>query len=133
MKSDAIIAGMVGGIIGLIVTAIAAWLTRAVYIDREFDVVFLMPIYTLALLVTSVLLLWGALAARLTSSSPKPRTFLAASVASLIAFAAGTGFGFIGISSSGPPIFFLLFVLLPCSILIASSFIGAQFSLRGRP
>lgn len=133
MRSDAIIAGMVGGVVGLLTTGFAAWMTKAVYDDREFDVMYTMPLYTAALLVSSALLLWGALAARTSGEPPVPRTFMAATVAGIVAFAAGSAFGFIGISSSGPPTFFLVAVLLPCSIIISASAFATWFARRDGP
>jgi hypothetical protein len=121
---------MVGGVVGLLSTGVAAWATLAVYRDGEFDVVFFLPVYTLALLIASGLLFYGALAARLSGQSPQQRYFTAAEFATVAAFASGAAFGFVGISSSGPPTFFLIFVLLPCSILFTCASVGAWFTKR---
>jgi hypothetical protein len=132
MKSDAVTAGMVGAVIGLLVTGALAWTTWAVYADREFDVTYFMPLYTIAVFVTTALLLSGALTSRLTGAPPRVRTFVLADVSAVAGLAAGSGFGIFGISSSGPPIFLFTWVLLPSALLIGAASAGAWFAANGR-
>jgi hypothetical protein len=128
-RSDAIIAGMVGGVIGVFASAIAVWISWSVYEDQEFDVAYFTIIYALALFVTAILLLTGATWSRLTGAPPKPRIVIAAIVSSVVALASGSAFGIAGIS--GPPTFVLIFVLPPCGILLASASLATWFAKRG--
>ena len=132
MKSDAVIAGMVGGVIGLLATSELALIWWAVYEDREFDVPFFMPLYTIAVFVAAVLMLAGAFRSRLSGATPRTSLFIAAGISAVAGLLAGSAFGFFGISSSGPPTFFLLFVLPPSIVLIGAASIGTWFVAKGR-
>jgi len=133
MRTRATIAAMFGGVFGLLASGAAAWMSWVVYEDGEFDVPYFTVIYALSLFVTAILLLTGAVSSRLSGGPPQPRIFIAAVVAGCAALASGSAFGFIGISSSGPPTFFLLFVLPPCAILITMASVAAWFAKRASP
>ena len=129
MRSDAVIAGSVGGSLGLLVTAALTWMTWAVYRDGEFDAPFLMVVYTLAVFVTAVLQLVGALKSRIGGKPPEARFFLAAAGAAVLAALGGAGFAFIGVGSTGS--FLLIFVAFPMVPLLGTAVGGAWFAVRG--
>ena len=131
MRSDAVIAGSVGGTIGLLATVGLAWVTWAVYRDGEFDVPFFMVVYTSATFVTAVLQLAGALRSRLGGSPPDARFFIASGSVALLASLAGSAFAFVGISSSGSVQFFLIFVLFPTVLLTSAALTATWFASRG--
>lgn len=133
MRFRALVVGMVGGVFGLLAMAVAAWVSWVVYEDREFDVPYFTVIYAGALFLTAILLLAGAASSRRAGAPPRPAIFVAAGVAGLAALASGSAFGFIGISSAGPPTFALLFVLPPCTILITLALVAAWFARRASP
>ena len=133
MRPGATIAAIIGGVFGLLASGAAAWMSWVVYEDREFDVPYFTVIYAIALFATSILLWAGIVSSGRSGAPPRPAMFIAAGVAGVAALASGSAFGFIGISSSGPPIFVLLFVLPPCAILLASASVATWFAKRGSP
>jgi hypothetical protein len=133
MESGSFVGGIIGGVLGLLATTGAAWLTWAVYEDREFDVPYFTVIYAVSLFVTAILMFAGAVAPHVAGGQPRPRIFLGAVVAGIGAFASGSAFVFIGISSSGPPTFFLLFVLAPCAVLLGIAAAATWSSRSERP
>lgn len=131
MRADAVIAGAVGGTMGLVATAALTWVTWAVYRDGEFDVPGFMVVYTLAVFATAVLQMAGALKSRLRATPPEARYFIASGGTTLAASLAGAAFAFIGVGSSGSGMFFLLFVVLPTLFLGVVAVAGGWFAMRG--
>jgi hypothetical protein len=128
MKSDAIIAGGVGGVLGLIWFIALAFMTRAIYLDREFDMPWLMAAHVALVLATGALLAYAALSARLAQRAPCARLFFAAGVTETAALVCGTAFAFVAIGS--PPIFLGIFILGPGLVLSASVAAGAYFASK---
>ena len=121
MKSDAIIAGGVGGVVGLVWFIALAFMTRAIYLDREFDMPWLMAAHAALVLAT----------ARLAHRAPDARLFFAAAVTEAAALVCGTAFAFVAI---GSPLTFLgIFILAPGLVLSASVGAGAYFASKGTP
>jgi hypothetical protein len=122
MKSDAIIAGGVGGVVGLV------WF---IYLDREFDMPWLMAAHAALVLATGAVLAYAALSARLAHRAPDARLFFAAAVTEAAALVCGTAFAFVAI---GSPLTFLgIFILAPGLVLSASVGAGAYFASKGTP
>jgi len=109
MKSDAIIAGGVGGVGGLAWFIALAFMTCAIYFNREFDMPWLMAAHAAFVLATGALLAYAALAARL---------FFAASLTETAALVCGTAFAFVAIGS--PLISLGIFILGPGLVLSVS-------------
>ena len=129
MKSDAIIAGGVGGGVGLAWFIALAFMTRAIYLDREFDMPWLMAAPAAFVLATSALLAYAALAARLAHRAPNTRLFFAAGLTETAALVCGIAFAFVAIGS--PLIFLGILILGPGLVLSVSVAAGAYFASKG--
>lgn len=131
MKSDAIIAGGVGGVIGLVWFIALAFMTQSIYDDGEFDSPWLMAAHAALVLATGVLLSYASLSARLAHRDPNVRLFFAAGVTEAAALVCGVLFAFVGITSTAT--FLGIFILGPGLILSASVGAGLYFAAKGTP